>query len=324
MATNDLSPEQVIKLKKSATGWSLTVGFTMLFIKIGAWIATGSVSVLSSVMDSLMDNVMGLVNFLSVRQGSRPADREHRFGYGKLEPLASLAQAAFMVGVAIMIMIEAVDRLSHPQPLENADLGMGAMVLVIAMIIGLVLYQQRVIRLTGSIVVRADSLHYKADVMMHGAIIISLLLTGRLGIEWADSAFAFGVALFLLWGAKGILIEALNILVDRELPEEERLRIRGIALSHPEVQDIHDLRTRSSGERVFVQLHMEMAPEIRLSRAHEAAEDVIDGILEVYPDAEVQVHEEPLGMPRHRSWCGGQGGRRRQRDADAAAEDKPA
>lgn len=304
MSTDKPSPERIAKLKKSATGLSLAFGLTMFGIKVTAWIATGSVSVLSSVMDSLLDNTMALINFLAVRQALYPADREHRFGHGKFEPLASLAQSAFMVGVAIMIMIEAVDRLSHPQPIGNMELGIGAMVLVIVLIIALVIYQQHVIRLTDSIVVRADSLHYKSDVMMHIGIILSLVFAGALDIHWADSAFALGIALFLLWGAKGIFVEALNILVDRELPEEKRSRIREIALSHPEVHDIHDFRTRSSGDQIFIQLHIEMDPEMKLSAAYQVAEDVIDNILQTFPNAEVQVHQEPQGMPRHRSWSG--------------------
>ena len=303
MPVPEVSPETIARLKKSATALSVAVGVTMLGIKVGAWFMTGSVSVLTSLIDAILDNAMGLINFFAIRQALRPADREHRFGHGKFEPLASLAQSTFIFGAAAMVIFEAVDRLYNPQTVTNTELGMGAMVLVIVMMVGLVLYQQRVVRLTGSLVVRADYLHYRADIMMHASIIVSLLISGVLGIAWVDAVFALAIAAFLLWGAKDIFIESFNILSDHEFPDEERHRIRDLALSHPQVHDVHDLRTRSSGEKAFIQLHIEMDPDINLTMAHQFTEEVIDKILAVYPDAEVQIHEEPVGAPRHRSWC---------------------
>jgi len=303
----NLPPEKIARLKRTATAMSLAVGVIMLGMKFGAWAATSSVSVLSALMDSILDSAMGLINFLAVRQALRPADRGHRFGYGKAEPVASLAQSAFIIGVAIVISFEAIDRFTHPFPIDNAAWGVAAMAGVVALMGGLVLYQQHVIRLTGSLVVRADSLHYKADVMMHIGIIVSLLIAGVGGVAWVDSAIALVIAVYLAWNAKSILMEALDVLMDRELSDEERHHIRAIALSHPEVHDVHDLRTRSSGDQLFIQLHVEMAPAIPLRDAHQFAEEVIDSLLEVYPNAEVQIHQEPVGMPRHRSWCRGAG-----------------
>ncbi|MEO5336091.1 MAG: cation diffusion facilitator family transporter [Magnetospirillum sp. WYHS-4] len=272
-------------------------------MKVGAWAATSSVSVLTSLMDSVLDNSVALLNFLAVRQAVRQADRFHRFGFGKVEPLASLVESVFLVGVAIMIVIEAIDRFGHPHSIARAEWGIGAMAGVIVLTGGLVLYQRHVVRLTGSLILRADSVHYSTDILTHLGIILSLALSGLGGLLWVDALFALGIAIYLAWNARSIFIDALGALLDRELCDEERHKIRNLALSHPEVHGVHDLRTRSSGDRLFIQLHVEMAPDLPLRDAHRYAEETIDVILAAYPNAEVQVHEEPVGMPRHRSWC---------------------
>ncbi len=297
-----IARERIATLKKRATLLSVLVGFAMLCVKAAAFFATGSISVLTSVLDSLMDNAMGVVNFIAVRKSLKPADRRHRFGFGKFEPLAGLVQGAFIVVVAVLIAVEAVQRLIEPQTIENAELGVGAMLVATALMGGLVLYQNRVVRLTGSIVVRADALHYKADVLMHVGIIASLSLGDALGAWWLDAACALAIALFLAWGARGIFKQSLAILLDREIPDADRKRIRAVALAHPKVQDIHDLRTRSSGDRAFAQLHLEMNGAMTLDEAHRVAHEVIDALERELPDTEVQIHQEPAGDPRDRTW----------------------
>jgi len=275
----------------------------LFFVKVGAWAVTDSVSVLTSLMDSVFDNAVGVMNFLAIRQALRPADRSFRFGFGKIEPLAALAESVFLAGVAAMIVVEAINRFGHPYPVTHAGWGIGAMGVVIVLTGGLVLYQRHVIRLTGSLVVRADSLHYATDIVTHLGIIASLLLSGMVGTVWVDPAFAVGIACYLIWNAKGIFGESLAIILDCEISVEERHKIRDAALSHPQVHGVHDLRTRSSGAQIFIQLHVEMDPDLSLRDAHRYAEETIDCILVAFPNAEVQVHEEPVGMPRHRSWC---------------------
>lgn len=314
MPDHPRSAEEIARLKKNATAMALAFAVVMSIMKVAAWAATGSVSVLGALMDSILDNAVGIVNFVAVRQALRPADRFHRFGFGKFEPLASLAESAFMIGVSVTILFQAVDRFVHPVSVSHAEWGMGVMIGVIILLLCLITYQQHVIRRTGSLVVRADALHYKGDVMLHLSVAVSLWLSGTWGITWADPVFALGIVVYLLWSAKGIGAEALGILLDHELPDVERHRIREIVLSHPEVLNVHDLRTRTSGARKFIQLHVEMAPEITLRAAHRFAEEAIDLILQAFPNAEVQVHQEPLGEPRHRSWC---------REAGVQAPDGP-
>ena len=154
MSDTDLSHSDIASLKMSATGITLIATLAIFAVKLGAWLVTGSVGILTVVMDSVADTIMGGVNFLAGRQGARHADPHHRFGFGKFESLAGLVQSTFLLGVAIMIIIEGVDRFFHPQPLENMVFGIGSMILVLILILAVVLYQQYVIRMTGSIVVR--------------------------------------------------------------------------------------------------------------------------------------------------------------------------
>ncbi|CAK0743773.1 ferrous-iron efflux pump FieF [Gammaproteobacteria bacterium] len=212
-----LQTEEITRLKKRATVMSLAIGGLLFFVKVGAWAITDSVSVLTSLMDSVFDNAVGVMNFLAVRQALRPADRFFRFGFGKIEPLAALAESVFLAGVAVMIIVEAINRLGHPYPVTHAGWGIGAMGIVILLTGGLVLYQRHVIRLTGSLVVRADSLHYATDIVTHLGIIASLLLSGMVGAVWVDPIFAVGIAGYLIWNAKGIFGESLGIVLDREL-----------------------------------------------------------------------------------------------------------
>ncbi|CCQ74674.1 cation-efflux pump FieF [Magnetospira sp. QH-2] len=300
-----LSPEEQGRLKKRATMLALVVGLTILGLKGAAWMMTGATSILTAALDSVLDNGIAVVNFMAVRQALKPASRSYRFGFGKLEPLAGLMQAAFIFGIGLAVIVESIDRLRHPVALVNADMGIGAMVLATVMMIGMIIYQRHVVRCTGSLVVRADSIHYQADVMMHLSIIASLALSHWLTASWIDPVATIGIAVFLMWNARTIAADALAILVDKEIPEEDRKKIRQLVLAFPQVANVHDLRTRSSGSHIFVQLHLELDGDLTLAQAHDISEAVIEAVARVFPNADTQIHQEPVGLPRDRSWCGG-------------------
>ncbi len=296
-----VSAQRAASLMKLATYASVSVAGILIVAKFAAWLATDSVSLLSTLIDSLLDVGASLVNLVAVRQALQPADREHRFGHGKAEPLAGLAQAAFICGSAAFLLIEAGKRFIQPQVLENTETGIAVMVFSIALTVVLVLFQRHVVRQTGSIAIGADSMHYKMDVLVNASVIVSLILATRLGWQWADPLFATAIAGYIVWGAGTIGHQALNILMDRELPDAEREHIRQIALAHPGVRDLHDLRTRSSGPQVFIQLHLEMDGNITLNQAHEISDQVEAEIERAFPKAEVLIHEDPEGVDEKRT-----------------------
>src|SRR5690348_8880758 len=245
-------------LMRRATYASIAVAGAMVLVKLVAWLMTGSVSLLSSLLDSLLDAAASLVNLVAVHQALTPADREHRFGHGKAEPLASLGQAAFIAGSAVLLLIQALQHMLSPSPVTNTGIGIAVMIFAIIVTLALVGFQRHVVRRTGSLVVSADELHYRTDLVLNGSVIVSLLATRELGWVYLDPAFGAAIGLWIIYGAWQVASKAIVQLMDRELPDEARAKIRQIALAHPQVKAVHDLRTRAAGPTAFVQVHLEM------------------------------------------------------------------
>ena len=295
-----VSLERQAQLMKRATYASVAVVSVLVVAKTGAWLLTNSVSVLSSLLDSMLDAAASLVNLVAVRHALTPADREHRFGHGKAEPLAGLAQAAFIAGSSALLVLEALNRLASPSRLAHAEIGIAVMLLSIVLTVALVAYQRRVIRATGSVAIDADSLHYQGDLLLNGSVILSLGLSMWLGWGALDPVFAVAIAGFLLHSAWSISRNSLDRLMDRELPDADRARLRAIVLANPEVQAVHDLRTRSSGPYLFIQFHLEMDGGMTLRHSHEVSDAVEREILAAYPNAEVIIHQDPAGIEETR------------------------
>jgi ferrous-iron efflux pump FieF len=283
------------RLLRLATYASVVTAGILIAGKLVAWLMTGSVSVLASLVDSMMDVAASLINLFAVRYSLMPADKEHRFGHGKAESLAGLAQATFIAGSAVFLMLHAFDRLLHPRPLEDVAVGIGIMVFAIASTLVLLGIQRHVIRETGSTAIRADSLHYLTDLLTNASIIIALLLAG-FGWQGADSVFAMGIVLYILYSAWHIGHDAFQLLMDRELPDELREQIRRAALGHAQVRGIHDLRTRRSGQDLFIQMHMELDDDLSLLDAHAIADAVDLEIRKIYPEADIIIHKDPYGQ----------------------------
>ena len=293
-AGND--PAETARLLRNASRASVAVATALIVIKIVGYGATDSVSLLSSLLDSLLDLAASVLNMIAIRHALVPADREHRFGHGKAEPLAGLGQAAFITGSAVLLLLEAGRRLIAPQPVSHVGLGIGVIVASLAATIALVAYQRHVVRRTGSVAIGADSLHYRGDILMNGTVIASLALSEIVHTPYLDPLCGAAIAAYILWNAWQILAMSVTQLMDRELPDDDRRRIRTIALSPPEVHAVHDLRTRSAGPQTFIQLHLEMDGELTLRRAHEIADGVEAEIRAAYPSAEVIIHQDPEGV----------------------------
>lgn len=284
------------RLMKRATYASVAVAGMLIVVKTGAWLVTDSVAILATLMDSLLDALASIVNLLAVRHALEPADAEHRFGHGKLESLAGLGQSAFIAGSAVLLLFEAGSRLVSPTPVSNELVGIAVMAFAIVATLFLVRYQSSVVARTRSLAINADSLHYKGDVLINGSVLVSLAISMSLGWDFLDPYFAIAVAGYILWSAWRIVRSSLEVLMDRELPDDERERIREIALAHAEVRELHDLRSRRSGTMTFIQLHLEMDGRMSLARAHDIADEVEAKIRDAFPDAEVIIHQDPEGL----------------------------
>ncbi|MBV8118840.1 MAG: cation diffusion facilitator family transporter [Alphaproteobacteria bacterium] len=289
------------RLRRRATYASVAVAALLIAVKFAAWLETNSVALLSSVIDSLLDAAASLVNLIAVRQAMMPPDREHRFGHGKAEPLAVLGQSAFITGSALWLMAEAVRRLIAPVPVANPPIGIVVMVFSIIVTLVLVLYQHHVVRRTGSIAVSADELHYRSDIVLNLGVIAALGLSALFGLRILDPLFGAAIGIWIIWSAIGLARLSLTQLMDQELSDDEREKIREIAQSHPDVSAAHDLRTRVAGPTAFIQIHIEMAGEMSLIRAHQISDEVEAMLRAAYPNAEIIIHQDPEGIEEPRS-----------------------
>jgi len=288
--------EKAGRLMRRAAIASLAVSLFLVTIKTFAYFASHSVAMLASLADSALDLFTASLNMLAIRQSLTPADAEHRFGHGKAEPLAGLAQGAFITASALFLVIQAVNRILSPEPIDHSVEALMVMCIAIACAILLILYQRRVVARTGSLAVEADQTHYLGDLATNVGVVLALVLSAYLGWNLADPVIAILVALIMLASALGVGKDSFNQLMDRELPDEERARIRRIAENHDAVRNVHDLKTRAAGLSTFIQLHLALDPDIRLSEAHKISDAVEQAIRNAYPGADVIIHQDPEGL----------------------------
>ena len=288
------------RLRRLATYASVGVSVTLIFGKLFAYLLTDSVAMLSSLLDSTIDLLAALVTAYGVATALCPPDRDHRFGHGKAEPLAALAQAAFIVGSSVLLGYESISRLYHPHALQNETLGYGVMGVAIILSLGLVQFQQLVVGRTSSMAIHADYLHYMGDVAINIAVVAAFVLYQLTGLAWLDPVFAMLISAGMGLSAWRIAVQALNVLMDKELPEDERARICTIVEGHPSVRGLHDMRTRSDGDRIFVELHVEMEASLTLRDAHDVAESIESRLRTVYPNVDLLIHQDPAGLKENR------------------------
>lgn len=280
----------------TSAAWTATIVATILLIfKVFAWWVTGSVSLLASLIDSLLDISASVVNLLVIRYSLQPADKEHRFGHGKAESLAALAQAMFISGSALFLILNGIERLFRPAELHSPQVGVYVSIFAIIVTYGLVRFQKYVVKKTGSQAIAADSLHYQSDLYLNIAILIALVLTW-MGVTQADAVFAIGLGVYILYSAFKMVMNAIQTLLDRKLPDEEIKQIRTCCLSVDDVIGVHQLRTRMSGPTRFIQLHLELEDQISLIEAHRISDEVERKLLELFPDADILIHQDPYSV----------------------------
>jgi len=281
------------RLLRLATHASVITAAVLISGKFGAWLLTSSVSILASLIDSLLDLAASLVNLVAVRYSLLPADEEHRFGHGKAESLAGLGQATFIAGSAVFLILHALDRLLHPQPLAGLTIGIAVMLFSVAATALLLAIQRYVIRRTGSTAIRADSLHYATDLLTNLSTILALTLAAW-GWPNVDALFAIGIAIYILKSAWQIGFEAVQLLMDRELLPEDQAQILAVARQFPGVHDVHDLRTRRSGQTCFIQLHVELDGGMPLAKAHVITREVQTALQRAFPNGDIIIHQDPV------------------------------
>ena len=261
-----------------------------------AWAAwtTGSVAVLASLADSILDLFASLVTLGGVHWASQPADENHRFGHGKAEALAALFQVVVIAVSALAILVRAIERLRGGDISASPESGIAVSMIAILVTLALTRYQAHVIRQTGSVAIGADRIHYTSDLMLNAAVIAALALDAW-GLRGADPLFGIAIAFWLLFGAWRASEAAIDQLMDKEWPEEKRRAFVEVAARNPALRSLHDLRTRSSGNNDFVQFHIAMNPAMTIQQAHDVVESLEKELGEAFPGTEILIHVDPDG-----------------------------
>ncbi len=284
------------RLKKYASVASVSVAVILAVTKIIASLMSGSLAVLSSMVDSLADIAASSITFISVKYSNKPPSVKYRYGHGKAEALSALSQAAFIGGSGFFVLYDVVDKIINPQPISSAKIGIIVMLFSLVLTLCLVAFQRYVVKITGSRAILADSANYTGDIVTLSSILIALMFVEYLDLHWFDPLAAFLVAVFLIRNACYIGVDAIKVLMDRELAVEVREDISSIVLSNKFVKGLHDLRSRDTGNGEFFEFHLELDGDLTLAKAHDYTEEVEQQIISKYKDAQVVIHQEPAGL----------------------------
>jgi ferrous-iron efflux pump FieF len=282
-------------LTRRAALASVTMALFLVALKSWASWETGSVAMLGSLADTILDVVASVITFLGVRWAAMPADAEHRFGHGKAEALAALVQVILITVSALGIAWRAIDRLGSGERTADLELGVGVSIVAMAATFALLAYQRYVIRRTASVAIHTDHVHYQSDLLLNLAVIAALALDQLLGWTYADPVFGLAIGAWLLYNAWSAASQSVDQLMDREWPEEERDAFLAAAKEYPELAGIHDLRTRHSGSHRFVQFHVWVPPNWTVKHAHDSLERVEHALCDRFPATEIIIHLDPEG-----------------------------
>ena len=288
-----ISKEEYSRLVNLAGRAAIIAASLLIFVKLLAWFATGSSSILAALTDSLMDVTTSIISLFAIKVALQPADADHRFGHGKAESLAGLAQAAFISGSSVLLMLNGISSLLNGNQVVASNLGIAVMVLSVIVTIALVSFQNHIVKRTGSLAIKADSMHYRTDIFMNGAVLLALILTG-IGWYWADGLFAIVVSVYILHGAWEIGAQSIDALMDKQLPQSDEELIIKTAYQVEGVLGVHDLRTRQSGNTKFIQLHLELDDEQSLYDAHDKSDILEAELLLHFPNADLLIHLDPI------------------------------
>ena len=290
-----LAPAETAALTRRVTLMSVSVAAILVTLKAAAWTASGSVALLASLADSGLDLVASLATFFAVRYAAAPPDATHRYGHGKAEAFASLIQGGLVFASGALIAREAIGDLLTPHPLQQEGWAVAVMAISTVLTAALIVAQTRVLRRTVSVAVSGDRAHYLSDVASNLVALVGIAAAAWLGLGGLDAAAALVVAALLVWGAVGVCRDASNQLLDRELPEADRVEIVKLVMADKRLSDVHQLRTRAAGPYVHMQMHVDLDPELSLEVAHEVIVQAEKRLIGAFPSADIIIHADPRG-----------------------------
>lgn len=283
------------QLNRGAALASISVALLLVGLKIWAVLSTGSTAMLGSLADTVLDLIASLATLAGVWIAAQPDDENHRFGHGKAEALAAMFQVVLISISALTLAFRAVEQWFAGARPEGAEGGIAVSAIAMAATVALLVWQRYVIRRTGSLAIATDHVHYQSDLLLNLAVIAALALDQYAGIAGADPLFGLGIAAWLGWGAWGASQEAIEQLMDHEWADDKKARFLEVVARHPELRGLHDLRTRTSGNRDFVQFHVAVDPNMTVREAHDVMDDIEMKLLAEFPGVEILIHPDPEG-----------------------------
>ena len=287
-------------LKRTATIFSITVAILLSFIKVVAALITGSLSILSSMIDSLSDVISSFISYIAVHYSNKPLTDKHRYGYGKAEALSALIQTAFIVGSASFILYDGFYRFKHPVKIEQTSTGLLVMLISLFLTLILVFFQKYVVKKTSSKAIAADSLHYAVDILSNFAVILSLIIIKYENWQWFDILTALIIAAYSMYNAIKLAINSLEEITDKEIDETIKNDIIDVIKSVDEVKGFHDFRSRVSGNRIFVEIHLEFSGNKTLFETHQKISVIENKIIAKYPHMQLIIQQDPWGIQEER------------------------
>ena len=282
------------RMLRMVTIAAIVLSVALMLLKLGAWTMTHATSLLSSLAESMADILMSWVNYFAIRYASKPADDDHRFGHNSMEDIAGLFQFAVICGSMLFIAAQALEDVIHGSSIREPQYGIWVMIISLVVTTVLVIYQRYVFKRTGSLIIKADSLHYVGDILTCLAIIASLLAAYIFEIYWLDPILALGIAAFIIMEARHIGLRAFNNLMDHEMADDEKTRIIEALQSFPDIRGHHNLKTRYSGAKPFIQMHLELNKDLTFLQAHDITEALEQKLQSMFPDADVILHQDPV------------------------------
>lgn len=287
-------------LKKSAVFMGVFVAILLIVFKIFAFIKTGSLAVFSSLVDSVTDLFASMVSFVAIYFATKPATLTHRFGYGKCEALSALLQAVFVGFSGIYVVIDGIKRLINPIEITHTDVAISIISFSIFSTFLLVVFQTVVANKTNSLALKAERAHYVVDFLTNSTVIISLLFVRYLGFYYFDIIAAFFISAYLLYNAYQLAIESIEQITDKELSSDVQKEIESVVLKSEGIRGMHDFRSRNLGGIFYFEMHLEIDGNISLYKAHELSNMVEQKILDIYPNSQILIHQDPYGIKEDR------------------------
>lgn len=278
-----------------ASAWAIATVFILILIKGYAYWQSESAAMLATFTDSCTDALISVMMLMALRYSLRPADRDHRHGHGKMEGIAALFQAAFLSGASIFLTLESINRFIEPRQISEHMTGITVAAIAIVLSGLLVTVQRYCLNRAPSLAIEADRAHYTTDIALNGGVIFVLLVSYKGGPAWIDPACALLIAIYYAWTSRKIALSAVDMLMDKELPEAVRTKIREIIRRQPDILGHHDLRTRKSGMVIHISLDVELDPRLSLEHSHEIIRALEHDLIDDFPYAEIIIHADPFG-----------------------------